>query len=48
MTTTAQPPSDKQGQDDAELAEFGYKPELRRTLGNFHTFAHAASATSPS
>ncbi|MFI1698682.1 APC family permease [Streptomyces bobili] len=43
MTTTAQPPSDKQGQDDAELAEFGYKPELRRTLGNFHTFAAGIS-----
>jgi urea carboxylase system permease len=29
--------------DDAELAEFGYKPELKRTLGNFHTFAAGIS-----
>ncbi|XXZ51987.1 hypothetical protein AAGT00_29780 [Streptomyces cavourensis] len=25
--------------DDAALGELGYKPELKRTLGNFHTFA---------
>ncbi|MBZ9643687.1 APC family permease, partial [Streptomyces sp. PSKA30] len=31
------------GRDDAELAEFGYKPELKRTLGNFHTFAAGIS-----
>ncbi|MET8825498.1 amino acid permease [Streptomyces sp. NPDC004610] len=29
--------------DNAELAEFGYKPELKRTLGNFHTFAAGIS-----
>ncbi|MFD9811832.1 APC family permease [Streptomyces sp. NPDC059080] len=29
--------------DDASLAEFGYKPELKRTLGNFHTFAAGIS-----
>ncbi|MGW0753629.1 APC family permease [Streptomyces sp. NPDC002587] len=29
--------------DDAELAEFGYRPELKRTLGNFHTFAAGIS-----
>ncbi|MGW3412674.1 APC family permease [Streptomyces sp. NPDC000888] len=41
MTTTAQPP--EQHEDDSELAEFGYKPELKRTLGNFHTFAAGIS-----
>ena len=29
--------------DDDALAEFGYKPELKRTLGNFHTFAAGIS-----
>jgi urea carboxylase system permease len=29
--------------DDAELAEFGYRPELKRSLGNFHTFAAGIS-----
>ncbi|MEV8525189.1 MULTISPECIES: APC family permease [unclassified Streptomyces] len=29
--------------DDAELQEFGYRPELKRTLGNFHTFAAGIS-----
>jgi urea carboxylase system permease len=29
--------------DDAELSEFGYKPELKRSLGNFHTFAAGVS-----
>ncbi|MEU5240493.1 APC family permease [Streptomyces lydicus] len=29
--------------DDASLAELGYKPELKRTLGNFHTFAAGIS-----
>lgn len=43
MTTTEQPPSGQSGQDDAELAEFGYKPELKRTLGTFHTFAAGIS-----
>ncbi|EFL21421.1 putative amino acid permease [Streptomyces himastatinicus ATCC 53653] len=30
-------------QDDAELTEFGYRPELKRTLGSFHTFAAGIS-----
>ncbi|MFE9769708.1 APC family permease [Streptomyces sp. NPDC005808] len=42
MTTTTQPP-EKHSHDDSELAEFGYKPELKRTLGNFHTFAAGIS-----
>ena len=29
--------------DDEALAELGYKPELKRTLGNFHTFAAGIS-----
>ncbi|MFG2530567.1 APC family permease [Streptomyces sp. NPDC048516] len=29
--------------DDDSLAELGYKPELKRTLGNFHTFAAGIS-----
>ncbi|WP_407548986.1 amino acid permease [Streptomyces sp. Pv4-95] len=37
-TDEASPP-----QDDAQLAEFGYRPELKRTLGNFHTFAAGIS-----
>ena len=41
MTTTTQPP--EHHEDDSELAEFGYKPELKRTLGNFHTFAAGIS-----
>ncbi|MFF0061422.1 APC family permease [Streptomyces sp. NPDC005279] len=33
-----------QGQhDDDALGAFGYKPELKRTLGNFHTFAAGVS-----
>ncbi len=29
--------------DDDDLREFGYRPELKRTLGNFHTFAAGIS-----
>ncbi|WP_338674929.1 APC family permease [Streptomyces sp. SCSIO 30461] len=29
--------------DDEAIAELGYKPELKRTLGNFHTFAAGIS-----
>ncbi|WP_234314619.1 APC family permease [Streptomyces sp. NRRL F-5135] len=29
--------------DDESLRAFGYKPELKRTLGNFHTFAAGIS-----
>ncbi|MFJ8545866.1 APC family permease [Streptomyces sp. NPDC093586] len=45
MTTTEQPPGPHRPghHDDAELAEFGYKPELKRTLGTFHTFAAGIS-----
>ncbi|MDT0437055.1 MULTISPECIES: APC family permease [Streptomyces] len=43
MTTTEPGPSGPSGHDDAELAEFGYRPELRRSLGTFHTFAAGIS-----
>ncbi|WP_225821855.1 APC family permease [Streptomyces naphthomycinicus] len=42
MTTTEQSPGPHH-HDDTELAEFGYRPELKRTLGNFHTFAAGIS-----
>ena len=29
--------------DDDSLSDFGYKPQLKRTLGNFHTFAAGIS-----
>ncbi|MCE4942313.1 MULTISPECIES: APC family permease [Streptomyces] len=31
------------GHEDGALAELGYKPELKRTLGTFHTFAAGIS-----
>ncbi|QKV91792.1 amino acid permease [Streptomyces sp. NA02950] len=31
------------GHDDDSLTELGYRPELKRTLGNFHTFAAGVS-----
>ncbi|MEW2410719.1 APC family permease [Streptomyces griseoviridis] len=49
MPPTERPPSGSSrpaagsGHDDAELAEFGYRPELRRSLGTFHTFAAGIS-----
>ncbi|MDI3423609.1 APC family permease [Streptomyces luteolus] len=37
-------PSRSQGEhDDDALGELGYRPELKRTLGNFHTFAAGVS-----
>ncbi|MCX4913420.1 APC family permease [Streptomyces sp. NBC_00687] len=41
MSTTEHPTGPQH--DDAELAEFGYRPELKRTLGSFHTFAAGIS-----
>ncbi|MDW8807916.1 amino acid permease [Streptomyces scabiei] len=43
MTTIEQPTGPKNASDDTELTEFGYRPELKRTLGNFHTFAAGIS-----
>lgn len=39
----AGPGNTKNEHDDSSLAELGYRPELRRTLGNFHTFAAGIS-----
>ncbi|MBY8885547.1 amino acid permease [Streptomyces sp. PTM05] len=44
----SQPPTDPEpgatdASDDDALTELGYKPELKRTLGNFHTFAAGIS-----
>ncbi|MGI5471368.1 APC family permease [Streptomyces sp. CA-132043] len=36
-------PHTASAQDDESLADFGYRPELKRTLGNFHTFAAGIS-----
>ncbi|MEU0372164.1 amino acid permease [Streptomyces sp. NPDC006283] len=36
-------PSAAAEHDDSSLEELGYKPELKRTLGNFHTFAAGVS-----
>ncbi|MEU8570421.1 amino acid permease [Streptomyces pathocidini] len=36
-------PARDDAHDDASLAELGYRPELKRTLGNFHTFAAGVS-----
>ncbi|WP_018548936.1 APC family permease [Streptomyces sp. LaPpAH-108] len=41
--TTTEPSPGSHHHDDTELAEFGYRPELKRTLGNFHTFAAGIS-----
>ncbi len=35
--------TDPAPEDDTGLAAFGYRPELKRTLGNFHTFAAGIS-----
>ncbi|MFG2193659.1 APC family permease [Streptomyces sp. NPDC048639] len=40
---TGSPSSPGDGNDDDSLAELGYRPELKRTLGNFHTFAAGVS-----
>ena len=48
MVDTAAPAPDEQGSDEADLARFGYKQELRRTLGLFSSFAVAFSYISPS
>src|SRR5438105_1035689 len=48
MVDTAAPAPDEQGSDEADLARFGYKQELRRTLGVFSSFAVAFSYISPS
>src|SRR5689334_10545945 len=41
-------PSAREGRDEADLARFGYKQELKRSLGVFSSFAVAFSYISPS
>ena len=48
MVDTAAPAPGERGSDEADLARFGYKQELRRTLGVFSSFAVAFSYISPS
>src|SRR5947208_4117933 len=48
MVDTAAPAPDERGSDEADLARFGYRQELRRTLGIFSSFAVAFSYISPS
>ncbi|MGV4925332.1 APC family permease [Streptomyces sp. BHT-5-2] len=43
MTAPADTPPEDDTGDDTGLAEFGYRPELQRTLGSFHTFAAGIS-----
>ena len=46
MTATEPPhpgPREATEHDDDSLTELGYRPELKRTLGNFHTFAAGIS-----
>jgi urea carboxylase system permease len=47
MATVEQPHADT-ARDSADLARFGYKQELKRTLGTFSSFAVAFSYISPS
>src|SRR5438105_3122297 len=48
MVDTAAPAPDEQGRDEADLVRFGYKQELKRTLGGFSSFAVTFSYISPS
>jgi amino acid transporter len=48
MATTQAPAPHTQAGDEADLAQFGYKQELRRSLGVFSSFAVAFSYISPS
>src|SRR5213592_174649 len=48
MVDTAAPAPDERRSDEADLARFGYKQELKRSLGVFSSFAVAFSYISPS
>src|SRR2546421_3222384 len=48
MVDPAAPAPDERRSDEADLARFGYKQELKRTLGVFSSFAVAFSYISPS
>ena len=45
---TREPTADEHDRDAADLAKFGYKQELKRSLGTFSSFAVAFSYISPS
>src|SRR5213080_2929063 len=48
MVDVHEPPAHEASSDEADLARFGYKQELKRTLGVFSSFAVAFSYISPS
>src|SRR5437879_8023702 len=48
MVDTAAPAPDEQARDETDLARFGYKQELKRSLNVFSSFAIAFSYISPS
>src|SRR5437870_8175645 len=48
MAATQAPASQAESRDAEDLAQFGYKQELRRSLGVFSSFAVAFSYISPS
>jgi amino acid transporter len=48
MVDVQEPPPNEADRDAADLASFGYKQELKRTLGGFSSFAVAFSYISPS
>src|SRR5437763_514004 len=48
MVGVHEPPAHEASSDEADLARFGYKQELKRSLGGFSTFAVAFSYISPS
>src|SRR2546425_972841 len=48
MAATQAPASQAESRDAEDLAQFGYKEELRRSLGGFSSFAVAFSYISPS
>jgi hypothetical protein len=48
MAATEVPTPQAEARDEEDLAQFGYKQELRRSLGGFSSFAVAFSYISPS
>src|SRR3954471_14302270 len=48
MVDVQAPPPNEADRDAADLAKFGYKQELKRSLGGFSSFAVAFSYISPS
>src|SRR5436309_945618 len=48
MVDVHEPPAHEASSDEADLARFGYKQELKRSLGGFSSFAVAFSYISPS